>query len=153
MLKIQNAMDGFKAGRVFIAALTVIGLFWSCTPAPRYTRDYASAPQKRTAEPATPSPGVFQEGMASYYADEFHGRKTANGDIFDKNALTAAHLSLPFGTKIKVTNLENNITVIVTINDRGPYAKGRILDLSLAGARALDMLATGTARIQLEILP
>jgi rare lipoprotein A len=93
--------------------------------------------------------------MASYYGqgDEFNGRKTANGEVFDKNALTAAHQTLPFGTKVKVTNLENGKSVIITINDRGPFARGRILDLSYAGAQALGMLGTGTARVQLEVLP
>lgn len=93
-----------------------------------------------------------EEGTASYYADEFHGRKTSNGETFDMNALTAAHKSLPFQTKVKVTNLDNGKSVVVRINDRGPFLKGRIIDLSLAGARAIGMIGTGTAPVLLEVV-
>ena len=91
-------------------------------------------------------------GYASYYADEFHGRKTANGETFDMNALTAAHRTLPFGTKVKVKNTKNNKTVVVRINDRGPFKDNRIIDLSLAAAKQLGMVDTGTVWVELEIL-
>jgi rare lipoprotein A len=91
-------------------------------------------------------------GMASYYGLGFHGKKTASGERFNMYKLTAAHKSLPFGTRVRVTNLDNNKSVIVRINDRGPYAKGRIIDLSLAAARDIGMVKSGTARVRLEII-
>jgi len=93
-----------------------------------------------------------EEGIASYYADEFNGRKTSNGEIFDMNKLTAAHKALPFNSVVKVTNLDNGLSVVVRVNDRGPFVEGRIIDLSLAGARAVGMIGTGTARVSLEVL-
>ncbi|MEX2089712.1 MAG: septal ring lytic transglycosylase RlpA family protein [Bacteroidota bacterium] len=92
------------------------------------------------------------EGVASYYAHEFHGRLTSNGETFDMHSLTAAHRTLPFGTKLRVTNLENNRTVMVRINDRGPFKEGRIIDLAMGAAQELDMIRNGTARVRLEVL-
>lgn len=94
-----------------------------------------------------------QTGEASYYADKFHGRKTASGETFDMNAMTAAHKTLPFGTKVNVTNTANNKTVQVRINDRGPFVKGRIIDVSLAAAKALDMIRSGVADVIVEVVP
>ena len=91
-------------------------------------------------------------GQASWYGPKFHGRRTANGEIFNSNALTAAHRSLPFGTKVKVTNMSNGRSVVVRINDRGPFTKGRIIDLSAGAARVLNMINSGVAPVQLEIL-
>ena len=91
-------------------------------------------------------------GQASWYGPGFHGRKTANGEIFNQNALTAAHRSLPFGTKVKVTNLRNGRSVIVRINDRGPFSGGRIVDLSAAAARVIGMKSSGVAPVRLQIL-
>ena len=90
--------------------------------------------------------------VASYYADKFHGRKTSNGEIFNMYALTAAHKSLPFNTKIKVTNLSNGKSVIVRVNDRGPFVAGREIDLSKAAAVKLDMIKSGTAKVKLTVL-
>ena len=80
-------------------------------------------------------------GKASYYGPGFHGRRCANGEIFDMYKLTCAHKTLPFGTRLKVTNQKNGKSTIVTVTDRGPYAKGRIIDLSKAAAMELDMVA------------
>lgn len=91
-------------------------------------------------------------GMASYYGEEFHGRKTANGEIFDMNQLTAAHRTLPFETLCRVTNLENNRSVIVRINDRGPFVKNRVMDLSRAAALKLDGLKSGVFPVKIEII-
>ncbi len=88
-----------------------------------------------------------QTGQASYYADKFNGRKTANGEIFDQDKLTAAHKTLPFGTIVKVTNLTNNKTVIVRINDRGPFVGGRIIDLSFAAAKKIDLINAGVVKV------
>lgn len=93
-----------------------------------------------------------QEGDASYYADKFQGRKTASGELYDKKALTAAHRKLSFGTKVKVTYLKNGKSVVVMINDRGPYAKGRLIDLSHAAARKIDMLDDGHGKVRLEVV-
>ncbi|SHL91860.1 rare lipoprotein A [Chitinophaga jiangningensis] len=93
---------------------------------------------------------VTQSGKASYYADKFDGRKTASGETFHQNAMTAAHPSLPFGTRLKVTNLANGKTVKVRVNDRGPFAKGRIIDLSKKAAKKLGMISTGVATVEIK---
>lgn len=92
-----------------------------------------------------------QEGAASYYSDKLDGNKTASGEIYNKNGLTAAHRTLPFGTKVKVTYLKTGKSVVVVINDRGPYAKSRILDLSGAAAKKVGMIDDGHGKIKLEI--
>ena len=90
--------------------------------------------------------------VASYYADKYHGRKTSNGEIFNMYDLTAAHKTLPFNTKVKVTNLSNGKSVVVRINDRGPFVKGREIDLSKAAAVKIGMIKSGTAKVSLEIV-
>ncbi|MFP6849890.1 MAG: septal ring lytic transglycosylase RlpA family protein [Pseudomonas sp.] len=96
--------------------------------------------------------GYRAEGQASYYGARHHGNKTASGERFDQHALTAAHRSLPFGSLLLVTNLRNDKSVVVRINDRGPYAKKRIIDLSQKAAEQLDMLRDGVAPVRLEQL-
>ncbi len=95
---------------------------------------------------------LLGEGKASFYAGDFHGQTTANGEKFNMNHLTAAHPSLPFGTWVRVTNLRNGRDVVVRINDRGPFIKGRIIDLSAGAAKALDIMKTGTTRVKIETL-
>lgn len=90
-------------------------------------------------------------GMASFYHDKFEGRKTASGEVFKQSKMTCAHRSLPFGTMLKVTNLENNLSVIVKVNDRGPYSKSRIIDVTKAAARKLDFVNSGHVKVQLEL--
>lgn len=90
-------------------------------------------------------------GQASWYGAQHHGRKTASGERFNQNALTAAHRTLPFGTRVKVTNALNNKSVTVRINDRGPYSKGRIIDLSRAAASKIDMLKQGVVPVRLQV--
>jgi len=91
--------------------------------------------------------------MASYYSSKFEGRKTANGEIFSNSLLTAAHPTLPFGTKVKVTCLANNRSVVVRINDRGPFSsKKRIIDLSQSAARELGIIKKGVARVRIEVV-
>ncbi len=92
------------------------------------------------------------EGIASWYGEEFNGRLTASGEVYDMYKMTAAHKTLPLGTVVKVTNEENGKAVEVTINDRGPYVKGRIIDLSKTAGRAIGMREAGTARVRLEIV-
>jgi len=91
-------------------------------------------------------------GVASYYGDELAGRPTASGEVFDPSGLTAAHPSLPFDTTVRVTNLANDKSVVVRINDRGPFVEGRIIDLSAAAARRIGMIQTGTAAVCIEVL-
>jgi rare lipoprotein A len=96
--------------------------------------------------------GAAQIGEASYYGKDFHGRKTASGEPFDMWDMTAAHRKLPLGTRVRVTNLANDRTVIVRINDRGPYTGKRIIDVSYAAARKLGMLERGVAHVRVEVL-
>ncbi|WP_408534984.1 septal ring lytic transglycosylase RlpA family protein [Paraburkholderia fungorum] len=91
-----------------------------------------------------------QTGRASWYGRGFHGRRTANGERYDMHAMTAAHRTLPLGSYVRVTNPATSRSVIVRINDRGPYARGRVIDLSMAAASALDMRHAGTARVKIE---
>lgn len=91
-------------------------------------------------------------GAASYYGKRFHGRTTANGEKFNMNSMTAAHKTLPFGTKVKVTNRRNGKSVVVRINDRGPYHGNRVIDLSRGAASKIGMIQSGTAKVDLEIL-
>lgn len=93
---------------------------------------------------------VTQSGKASYYADKFQGRKTASGETFRQNRMTAAHQTLPFGTKVKVTNLDNGRTIKVRVNDRGPFVSGRIIDLSKKAARKLGMVQSGVANVKIK---
>jgi rare lipoprotein A len=96
--------------------------------------------------------GTVQYGIASWYGKKFHGNPTASGEIYDMYQLTAAHRALPLGTYVMVTNLENKRSVEVKINDRGPFVKGRIIDLSYAAARSIDMVEKGTANVKVVVL-
>lgn len=95
---------------------------------------------------------AVQEGVVSWYGDRFHGRPTASGELFDASAMTMAHPTLPFGTKVRVTNLRNGRSVDVRVNDRGPFVGSRIADLSHAAAVTLGMMGRGLARVRIEIL-
>jgi rare lipoprotein A len=112
----------------------------------------------RTSRPAVPNVagtarvGDTQTGIASWYGDPYHGRIAANGEVYDMDAFTAAHQTLPFEIFVRVTNLTNNKTVDVRITDRGPFVEGRIIDLSRAAAREIDMIGPGTARVRLEVI-
>lgn len=96
--------------------------------------------------------GWTEKGIASWYGRPYHGRTTSNGERYNMNKISAAHKSLPFGTWVRVTNLGNNKAIEVRINDRGPFVKGRIIDLSFAAARKIDMIEPGTARVKLKVL-
>lgn len=97
-------------------------------------------------------PDSLIKGKASFYGSEFNGRKTANGEIYDETALTAAHRTLPFGTVLRVTNLRNGLSVIVRINDRGPFHPDRVIDLSKNAAEEIDLITHGVTDIEAEIL-
>ena len=110
-----------------------------------------SPPPPPLAKPA-PSPPEFQTGKASWYGDAHHGKKTASGELYDMRELTAAHRSLPLGTRVRVVNVENNRSVVVRINDRGPFVRGRIIDLSRAAALELGALGSGLFTVRIEVL-
>jgi rare lipoprotein A len=144
----------------FVMAFFLIG----CTSTPRFaergghsqepspTKEHESISSPQPERSPSDKPLLTLEGIASYYADDFHGKLTSNGETFDMNSLTAAHRTFPFGTKIRVTNLENAKTVIVRVNDRGPFKEGRMIDLSRGAAISIDLIRTGTARVRLEVL-
>ena len=98
------------------------------------------------------SRAAAQCGKASWYGERFHGRKTANGERFDMHGMSAAHRTLPFGTKVRVRNLKNGRSVVLRVNDRGPFARGRVIDVSKAAASKLGFIRAGTARVKVERL-
>jgi rare lipoprotein A len=101
--------------------------------------------------PFTPKPGWTETGVASWYGDPYHGRRAANGEVYDMEQFTAAHRTLPFGSILLVTSLANNKQVEVRITDRGPFIDNRIIDLSRAAARSIDMIGPGTARVRITL--
>jgi len=96
--------------------------------------------------------GPSQAGVASYYADRFHGRRTASGERYDRNAFSAAHRTLPMGTQVRVTDINSGDSVVVQVNDRGPFARGRVIDLSRAAASEIGLTRRGLADVQVEVL-
>ncbi len=131
-----------------LAACALLVSLAACARSPRA----AAGPVLAPALAAPAGGGVFQTGVASWYGDDFQGRATANGEIYDMRKLTAAHPELPFHTLVEVENLENGRRVLVRINDRGPFLKGRIIDLSQKAAQRLDMAEKGTAAVNLRVL-
>lgn len=103
-------------------------------------------------EPMNSSVGYSEKGIASWYGNDFHGKATANGECYNMYAFTAAHKTLPLPTIVRVTNLENNRSIVVKVNDRGPFVRGRVLDLSYAAAQSLDIARTGTAPVLVEAI-
>lgn len=103
-------------------------------------------------EPIRSHEGFVQSGVASWYGKDFHGKKTSNGEVYDMHAMTAAHKTLPLGVYLKVNNRENGREITVRVNDRGPFVKGRIVDLSYAAAKALGVDTVGTAPVRIEAL-
>jgi rare lipoprotein A len=124
----------------FIAAVTALVLLVAVpAPGPRVAADDAP-------------PEWSQSGRVSWYGPGFQGRRTANGEIFDTNRYTMAHRTLPFGARVRVTNLENGRTVVLRVNDRGPYVRGRIADLSRAAATDLGFVDEGVVRVRIELI-
>ncbi|MGQ9630665.1 MAG: septal ring lytic transglycosylase RlpA family protein [bacterium] len=144
--------------RILLAVVALLLASSGCASLYNY-HSYFSSPHENTYEGPylgnrfSPSrEGDAYEGIASWYGPGFHGRRTANGEIYDMWSMTAAHKTLPLGSEVRVTNLENGRSVVVRINDRGPYAAGRIIDLSRAAAQALGFVDEGTARVRIEVL-
>lgn len=139
--------------------LLVASLLSSCTNVPGpMAFPVAETPQAETPSAATLNveqqklPGRVQYGVASWYGKGFHGRPTASGEIYNMHAITAAHRTVPLGTEALVTNMDNGQTIRVRINDRGPYIRGRVLDLSYGAARQIDMVRVGATRVKIEFL-
>ena len=141
---------------LFMSLLMVVFVIPGCAGSasiaarPGYDRGYSS-PNYQTSKKKA-AVGTKISGDASYYGKGFDGKKTASGEIFDQNALTCAHRSLPFGTKLKVTRKSNGKSVVVRVNDRGPYSKKRILDVSVAAAKQLDLEKAGHAEVVAEVV-
>ncbi len=158
-----------------ISLLIVLLLVSACASAPKYRPGHTPRPERtadpeasnrppRTTRPPTVTSGRrvpdgperwgdhVLRGMSSWYGQDFHGRPTANGETFDMYKLTAAHRTLPLGTRARIWNVENGLSCVVKINDRGPFIEGRILDLSYAAALELQFAAKGLALVQIEIL-
>ncbi|MCW6037346.1 septal ring lytic transglycosylase RlpA family protein [Spirulina subsalsa FACHB-351] len=113
--------------------------------------------QRRTTSEAVayrPAPATshLYRGVASWYGPNFHGRRSASGEIYNQNAMTAAHRTLPFGTRVRVTNLNNGRSVVVRINDRGPFIAGRVIDLSRGAAQEIGLIRSGVAPVSVEVL-
>jgi rare lipoprotein A len=137
---------GARTALASAAAITLTALFLSLAGCASRQPPAASHP------PAPPDDATRLEGLASWYGRKFHGRPTASGERYDMHELTAAHRTLPFETRVRVTNLENGRSVRVRINDRGPFVDGRIIDLSYGAAKKLGMVEAGVVRVRLEIL-
>ena len=132
----------------------IIGCATTHDPPPKKPAGYPK-PYKvfgKWYQPLPDSKGFRQRGIASWYGKDFHGKKTSNGETYDMYAMTAAHKTLPLGTYVRVHNLENNRTLEVRINDRGPFVRGRIIDLSYTGAKEIGIVGPGTARVEVVAL-
>ena len=135
--------------RQYLTRMVILSVFMGISLALPATVLFAKETSSHKSRAAHAKPIT---GIASYYGGKFHGKRTASGEIFNKNAMTAAHRNLPFGTKVKVTNLRNGRTVLVRVNDRGPHVRGRMIDLSQAAAKKIGLSHAGTARVKLEVL-
>lgn len=135
--------------KLLLAVVSALTIAFGCSNTVRFSSEIL--PMQVVHDKSVKTGKTFT-GKASYYANKFHGRKTSSGEIFDMNGMTAAHRTLPFGTMLKVTNLRNNQSVVVKVNDRGPFKAGRILDLSLGAAKKISMLGEGVAKVKLEVV-
>ncbi|MEE8185955.1 MAG: septal ring lytic transglycosylase RlpA family protein [Thermodesulfobacteriota bacterium] len=143
-----------------IFSLFIISFLIGCTTAPKHISKDGKKPgtqrpykvKGKWYTPLSSSKGYVKRGIASWYGRDFHGRKTSNGEVYNMYSMTAAHKTLPLDTYVKVTRLDNNKSVTVRINDRGPFVRGRIIDLSYKAANKLDMADEGTSKVVIEAL-
>ncbi len=135
-----------------VLAATLLLSAAACSSSVRYNSTGASGKTSRSSGGGQTQEQGTSRGVASYYGNEFQGRLTANGERFDQNQMTAAHRTLPFGTKVRVKHVNNGREVVVRINDRGPFVDGRIIDLSRSAAEQLDMIREGVAMVEITIL-
>ena len=142
--------------RVLVALMGLAATGLAIGQSPSATPPVAATPPPAATQPAPAAPAAksadAMEGLAAVYSDKLNGRKTASGQTFRQSELTAAHPSLPFGTKVKVTNTKNNKSVEVRINDRGPTQAGRVIDLSSAAATKIGIRKTAMAPVKLEVV-
>ena len=143
--------------------IIILLFFYSCTSSPRYGQ-YSSTRKtprlKKSSKLQNPADIKTKDikhrkvmnGVSSFYAEDFHGKLTANGEIYDMYGVTAAHKTLPLNTVCRVTNTSNKKSLILRINDRGPYIKGRILDCSYGAAKKLDFINQGTTKVKIEVI-
>ena len=144
--------------RISIFILLLFFLIESCSPSPRYSSKSKSnvssskkIVKKNKKKTFNKNKKIFT-GVSSYYGPKFHGKLTANGEVYDMYGVTAAHKEIPLNTVARVTNLDNGKSLILRINDRGPYIDGRILDCSYGAAKKLDFLTEGTANVKIEVI-
>ncbi len=146
---------GLQAG-LLAGLLGLVLIFAGCSSSvpppskPGYPRPYKV--MGKWYHPLPHARGFKQRGLASWYGKKFHGRRTSNGEVYDMYAMTAAHKTLPLGTYVRVRNLANNRTEVVRVNDRGPFVRGRIIDLSYTAASKLGIVGPGTARVEIEAI-
>ena len=141
----------WRGGRSLALVVAAACLLAACTSGPDPSRP--ASPVVRSGEQQeAPATRVGEVGVASWYGVPYHGRTTASGETFDMNDLTAAHPSLPFGSRVRVTNLGNGRSLVLEINDRGPFVKQRIIDVSKRAAKELGFLRDGIARVRVEVL-
>ena len=157
--------------KIALSVVLIIVILASCSSSPRYVRSAPSKYKKATIttpkkskpkskaifiDPKTVNTNVKHKkkmvGISSFYAEDFHGKLTANGEIYDMYGLTAAHKTLPLNTVARVTNLENGKSLILRINDRGPYIQGRMLDCSYGAAKKLDFVQQGKTKVQVDVI-
>ncbi len=144
--------------KLYILIISFIA--FNCSSSPRYnTGTYqkpsstnSKVPTKLVTKGKNQKHRRIMKGVSSFYAEDFHGKLTANGEIYDMYGLTAAHKTLPLNTIVRVTNISNNKSLILRINDRGPYVKGRILDCSYGAAKKLDFVNDGTTEVKVEVI-
>ncbi|MDA3842849.1 MAG: septal ring lytic transglycosylase RlpA family protein [Candidatus Kapabacteria bacterium] len=153
----MNKTQKFTVGIKALLFLTTMLFVSSCTSSRRFSSDIMGSKPSRSVEVGQnynkkDLTGKVIMGKASYYADKFHGRQTASGEIFNMNNMTCAHKTLSFGTRLLVKNLNNGKTVIVRVNDRGPFVGNRVIDLSKAAAQKLDMISSGVIDVEITIL-
>lgn len=154
-----------KNSKLIVLTFFVAIILAGCSSSPRFTDDNENTVHGEridgTKTPEVVKPPIEPENVrilesataiASFYADKFHGRTTANGETYDMHAMTAAHINYPFNTEVRVTNLSNNKFVVLRINDRKPDTNGRAIDLSYRAAELLDMVTSGIAKVNIEVL-
>lgn len=134
--------------RLFVGLVLAASLAACAAPGPAPQPAPQAAPA--VSVPAAPQPTFSQQGVASWYGKSHHGRRTANGETYDMTAMTAAHRTLPFGSVVRVTRLDDGRSVTVRVNDRGPYARNRIIDLSAQAAETIGMTGQGIVRVKVE---
>jgi rare lipoprotein A len=144
-----GTLSGVRVTAVFAAGPVALGLLLAGCAHKKVSKQVPAPPQR----PATAIPlGYTETGVASWYGHPYHGRPAADGEIYDMEQMTAAHRTLPFNTWVRVYNLDTNKNVDLRIIDRGPFVDGRVIDISHAAARAIDMIGPGTARVRVEVI-